>query len=324
MAYLTPEAPTGEHVCRRLVVPLELLSQVNGAILELTKPWNWEQLPGQMDVDDTLQLVWAMWAEYANSVEVSMIGTILPYVSAEAPGGTLDCDGSTYTRAAYPALYDAIDPVYHIDANSFRVPDLRGLFTRGENGDGVDTTGGAASVSLTVAELPAHTHTLLTEGVAAGYIGEVPAFVPTDNVPSVTGSTGSGNAHENLPPYRVVKHCIVAHQPTCLPEAEPVTEFVSDWLPITTYNETIQVNHGLGAHPSRVELWWCSNNAGTGTRHKISVVGSNASGVNVARGPLYVTETLISIRTGNNTSSYAGVNTQGALTGGYYQVRAWP
>lgn len=60
----------------------------------------------------------------ANAV-VHQPGDLVPSAAVSRPGCLL-CDGSGYSRTAYPALYAALDPVYHIDADHFRVPDLKG------------------------------------------------------------------------------------------------------------------------------------------------------------------------------------------------------
>lgn len=53
-------------------------------------------------------------------------GTILPWGSARIPGGSLLCDGVSYSRAAYSGLFAEIGNVYgSADTLSFNVPDLR-------------------------------------------------------------------------------------------------------------------------------------------------------------------------------------------------------
>lgn len=108
-------------------------------------------------------------------------------------------------------------------------PDLRGRFIVGA-GDAyaVNATGGAASVTLTGAQLPAHTHSGSTSasgdhahnynrfGIAAvansgsvtlGYVGVgsegIAATYGAGNHTHTftTGSAGSSEAHENRPPY---------------------------------------------------------------------------------------------------------------------------
>lgn len=67
-------------------------------------------------------------------------------------------------------------------------------------------TGGAATVTLTVDEIPAHSHGLYSRAVYSGdgnYIAHCNKANAGD-YSHVTDSRGGGNAHENMPPYLVV------------------------------------------------------------------------------------------------------------------------
>ncbi len=51
--------------------------------------------------------------------------------------GFIPCDGRSLSRAAYPRLFSAIGTLYgSVDANSFNVPDYRGVFLRGFDAQG--------------------------------------------------------------------------------------------------------------------------------------------------------------------------------------------
>jgi hypothetical protein len=74
--------------------------------------------------------------------------------------------------------------------------------------DTVEETGGAKTVTLTEAEMPAHTHVLTelrdaTTGAATTNIA-LTADTSSTLGTKVTGSRGGGGAHANLPPYIVV------------------------------------------------------------------------------------------------------------------------
>ena len=123
------------------------------------------------------------------------IGAILPYAGSTAPYGFLFCDGSEVERSKYSELFDVIGTTYNgtsslIGVNTFRIPDLRGRFALGRDnmdngitvpiptGGFVDGGGGTAgrvpdtkaqtiggdagqsSVSLALANLPEHSHSL--------------------------------------------------------------------------------------------------------------------------------------------------------------------
>ena len=101
---------------------------------------------------------------------------------------------------------NAIPTGYVLCNGSNSTPDLRNRFVVGAGSGSnynVNDTGGADSVTLTVNQIPAHTHTYIDQYVAInnGY-RPWPANnndCAARNVDS--GSTGGGQSHENRPPY---------------------------------------------------------------------------------------------------------------------------
>lgn len=225
-AWLTTDtsAPT-DFICRRVRIPndINLIGAVTGALLLLANEGNWEQF-GAATPAQTALLFSDMLIDYLES-DVCMIGTILPYATDAPPNGCLPCDGGTYNRVDYPRLYERLAAVFIIDADTFRTP---AMFDRVPVGAGLSydagDVGGAATVELTVAEMPAHDHTsaphshseiTAVSSVVNGGL-EAPAFVATPGV-GTTGSTaavidssGGGDAHENMPPFLALPFCIVA------------------------------------------------------------------------------------------------------------------
>ena len=125
----------------------------------------------------------------------SLVGIIMPVMTSVAPIGTLVCDGSTYLRADYPNLYDALDSAFIIDADSFRVPDLRNSFVMGASVDhAMGDTGGSDEVTLTEAQMPTHTHTTQphshTEITAVPTVVTVGPELPTASAVPGAGVTG--------------------------------------------------------------------------------------------------------------------------------------
>ena len=105
---------------------------------------------------------------------------------------------------------DAIPSGFVLCNGSNGTPDLRGRFVVGYH-DGnsdydVNDTGGSESVTLTVNQIPAHTHTHTKATHPAGSGPEQnQTGSPEDRTnfgdTGTTSSTGGGQSHENRPPY---------------------------------------------------------------------------------------------------------------------------
>lgn len=155
----------------------------------------------------------------------SLVGLIMPIMTNAVPEGCLLCDGATYLRADYPNLYDALDPAFIIDADSFRVPDIQDRFVMGASATNVPgTTGGSATITQTEAQMPIHSHTspphahsetaAVTTLINGGL--EAPASAATP-VPTTTGltavsidSAGGSEPMDITPPFIALRYVVVA------------------------------------------------------------------------------------------------------------------
>lgn len=96
------------------------------------------------------------------------VGTIAMFGAEKDPEGWLRCDGRLVQRSAYPKLFAAIGTSYGSSSgNDFRIPDIRersvvGTGTKYRVGD----RGGNATVTLSIAQMPAHTHEIGEQGNA--------------------------------------------------------------------------------------------------------------------------------------------------------------
>lgn len=150
-------------------------------------------------------------------VKNPMIGMITAYMTESPPANVLACDGSTYLRDDYPALYEALDTFFIVDADHFTVPDLRGRTIIGVgNGAGLSSystgdTGGEEEHQLTETELASHSHTIpLTATTLAVEPGEVTVLTPIPILTQNTGNTGGDTAHNNLQPYYALNYGVIA------------------------------------------------------------------------------------------------------------------
>lgn len=106
------------------------------------------------------QLVEYVVSPFVTSVDT---GDLKPTLASIAPEGWLILDGSQFDTAAHPDLFALL--------GGDTLPDFRGRFPVGVGGAvALLQTGGQASQSLTVANLPAHTHGVNDPGHAHGVI----------------------------------------------------------------------------------------------------------------------------------------------------------
>jgi microcystin-dependent protein len=155
---------------------------------------------------------------------VAPVGAIIAYGGAVAPPGWFLCDGTIRTKAAYPELEAVLGATYGgVSGTSFAVPDLRGKvplgFTLGATlpnltSRAMGATAGEETHTLSVAEMPSHSHGFPgggeVYGVGFGNAGS-PSAVDDWNVrgkASGTTPTGSSQPHNNMQPSLVVNYII--------------------------------------------------------------------------------------------------------------------
>jgi microcystin-dependent protein len=163
----------------------------------------------------------------------AFIGSICIVGFNFCPRGYAEADGRLLPISSYNALFSLLGTTYGGDGRAnFALPDLRGRVMIG-NGQGPGLSsirqgqrGGAESVTLTQAQLPAHSHSghvnaTSANGNADSPSGAVPARLPRNRVynssadgtqmaaDSVTvGGGGGGQATPIRDPYLAVKVCI--------------------------------------------------------------------------------------------------------------------
>lgn len=163
-------------------------------------------------------------------------GTIVPHGSTTVPTGFLYCDGSAVSRTTYANLFSVISTTYGAGdgASTFNLPDLQNNVPLGRSGTkALGSTGGAesqtpsgtvANHTLTVSQIPSHTHTHPGHQQEQG----IRHRDGTDRIPQrgdqggasgtfTFGSTGGGGAHNHgwtgssmsiLQPYLALNYII--------------------------------------------------------------------------------------------------------------------
>ena len=145
-------------------------------------------IPGNLSVEGIMSVEGTMSVE--GKFNYLPTGSIIAFKGTTAPKGWVVCDGRNGT------------------------PNLKGRFIYGYDATkGIGSVGGAATVRLTAAQMPAHSHPYVDsyfaeyQGVNKGYYGSN-SGADRDNAPySVNKNTsvyGGGQPHENMPPYCVL------------------------------------------------------------------------------------------------------------------------
>jgi microcystin-dependent protein len=144
-----------------------------------------------------------------------------------APAGWMFCEGQLLPISEYETLFNLIGTTYGGDGEStFALPDMRGRLPLHQgNGFILAETGGAEEITLTVNQIPAHSHPMLGSNNLANSAVPSAAVVPgitqaatitpygTDaptanlNVASST-SVGGSQPHTNFQPYLCVDFII--------------------------------------------------------------------------------------------------------------------
>ncbi|HWG19354.1 MAG TPA: tail fiber protein [Terracidiphilus sp.] len=159
------------------------------------------------------------------------VGEIRTFPFNFAPVGWAMCNGQLMPISQNTALFSLLGTQFGGDGKTdFALPNLQGSvplaagFGTGLNSRIVGETGGSATVILKLDEIPAHSHSVQcaaagntsspANAVFAGESrGNPPAYAPSPGPPAILRNsavaiTGSGQPHDNMPPYVALNLCI--------------------------------------------------------------------------------------------------------------------
>lgn len=142
------------------------------------------------------------------------VGVVVFRPVSSIPSGYLLCNGQAVSRTIYANLFAIFGTTFGTGDSSttFNLPDLSGKFLTGSGPGGLKplgSTGGADTVTLSEAQIPAHKHSpepTEADGFLGHAVGGAPAtFNVTAGGDTIsmadTAATGGGQSHDNLPPY---------------------------------------------------------------------------------------------------------------------------
>ncbi len=152
------------------------------------------------------------------------VGEIRMFAGNFAPAGWMFCEGQLLPISENETLFQLIGTTYGGDGEStFALPDLRGRVPIHQgNGFTLAETGGVETVTLTVQQIPAHTHALLgTTSIVndANPLNNVTGQTNTFDMyqstvggnpmaPQSIGNVGGSQPHTNFQPYLCINFII--------------------------------------------------------------------------------------------------------------------
>jgi microcystin-dependent protein len=152
------------------------------------------------------------------------VGEIRMFAGNFAPAGWMFCSGQLLPISENETLFNLIGTTYGGDGQStFALPDLQSRVPiHFGNGFILAETGGAEEITLTVNQIPSHTHALMASTGAA--TSQTPSNLvlattqaqtyfnspdsPTNMSPLSIGPTGGSQPHTNIQPYLTINFII--------------------------------------------------------------------------------------------------------------------
>ena len=144
------------------------------------------------------------------------------------PAGWLACNGQLVPISEFETLFNLIGTTFGGDGQStFGLPDLRGRVPvhMGSNGSSnyvLGQTGGVETVTLTINQMPQHTHTQIGSSVVQNSSDPAGNFLAvagdhrygpssaTPMAPGMISQVGGSQPHDNLQPYLALNWIISA------------------------------------------------------------------------------------------------------------------
>src|SRR5688500_17788722 len=148
------------------------------------------------------------------------VGEIRMFGGNFAPAGWMFCEGQLLPISENETLFQLIGTTYGGDGQeTFALPDLRGRIPIHQGNGFILAETGAEKITLTVNQIPAHTHprtastnNASTANAAGGVLAQVPSYTPYISgfnptfplAANSVGPVGGSQPHTNFQPYLCV------------------------------------------------------------------------------------------------------------------------
>lgn len=208
------------------------------------------------------------WQDTSSSGgENEIIGSAKLFFGNTEPNGYKFLNGQAISRTEYAELFNLIGTTYGSGdgTTTFNLPDMSGRVPVGLN---VNKTwfnqlgkiGGSEEVTLTIEQMPSHTHSIGFDQTAGGITSSVKTGTQSSYGMN-TGSTGGGQAHTNLQPYMTVNYIMkvknVASENVIVPDNFPIGGEIS--YPANTLPDSSWVwsdtNYLISDYPELASLY---------------------------------------------------------------------
>ncbi|WP_342559308.1 tail fiber protein [Metasolibacillus sp. FSL K6-0083] len=153
----------------------------------------------------------------------AFLGEIRLFAFNQIPNGWLPCNGQLLKTTANQALYSLLGTTYGGNGQTtFALPNLQGRVPL-HKGQSISfgEAGGEEAHTLTVAEMPAHTHAVYADAATTteaspqnhtwGTVSGETIYAQNSNVTmniAALSSAGQSAAHNNMQPYLALSFCI--------------------------------------------------------------------------------------------------------------------
>jgi microcystin-dependent protein len=191
MPFMTGDTIPSTFRCKVIRIPddLAFLDALNGALLELTYPSNFEQEGNTLTPQQMADAFSTAYDDYTTEACMEIpVGTISMWAVATPPAKWKICSAQSLLRADYPELFAVIGTTYGaVDGTHFTTPDFKDYSPMGAASTvGLGAAAGTFLQAISPGQMPTHNHGITDPGHAhLEQNGGSPAYLAVGGTPRV-------------------------------------------------------------------------------------------------------------------------------------------